>query len=58
MIGSGQVSPVQYCFFEGHNKETLPISDGCGGPGVLRQDTLLSKCFSSPRCTNGYQQMC
>ena len=55
MIGSGQVSPVQYCVFEGHNKELLPISDGCGGPGVLRQDTLLSKCFSSPRCTNGYQ---
>ena len=22
------------------------------------QDTLLSKYFSSPRCTNGYQQMC
>ena len=25
---------------------------------VLRRDTLLSQCFSSPRCTNGYQQMC
>ena len=24
----------------------------------FRQDTLLSQCFSSPRCTNGYQQMC
>ena len=24
---------------------------------VLRQDTLLSQCFSSPRCTNGYQQI-
>ena len=25
---------------------------------VLRQDALLSQCFSSPRCTNGYQQIC
>ena len=25
---------------------------------VLRQNTLLSQCFSSPRCTNGYQQIC
>ena len=25
---------------------------------VLWQDTLLSQCFSSPRCANGYQQMC
>ena len=25
---------------------------------VLRQDTLLSQCFSSPRSTNGYQQKC
>ena len=39
---------------------------GSGGLGsrpgslcyVLRQDTLLSQRFSSPRCTNGYQQMC
>ena len=22
------------------------------------QDSLLSQCFSSPRCTNGYQQIC
>ena len=25
---------------------------------VLRQDTLLSQCFSSPMCTDGYQQIC
>ena len=25
---------------------------------LIRQDTLLSQCFSSPRCTNGYQQIC
>ena len=24
---------------------------------VLRQDTLLSQCFSPPRCTNGYQRI-
>ena len=36
MIGSGQMSPVQYCVFEGHNKEPLPISDGCGGTVASR----------------------
>ena len=25
---------------------------------ILRQDTLLSQYSSSPRCTNGYQQIC
>ena len=44
------------------------LDSGSSGPGsspgwviVLcsnRQDTLLSQCFSSPRCTNGYQQLC
>ena len=44
------------------------LNSGSSGPGfepwpwslccALRQDTLLSQCFSSPRCTNGYQQMC
>ena len=44
------------------------LDSGSGGLGfepwlgslccVLRQDTLLSQCFSSPRCTNGYQQIC
>ena len=29
-----------------------------GSSCVLRQDTLLSQCFSSPRCTNAYQQIC
>ena len=43
------------------------LDSGLSGPGlspvrgslccVLRQDTLLSQCFSSLRCTNGYQQM-
>ena len=31
----------------------VPGSSPGGG-----QDTLPSQCFSSPRCTNGYQQMC
>ena len=40
------------------------VTSGSSGPGlipglgalcfVLRQDTLLSKCLSSPRCVNGY----
>ena len=44
------------------------LDSGSSGPGssllpgslccVLRQDTLLSQCFSSPRCTDGYQQIC
>ena len=43
------------------------LESGSSGPGsspgqghcvyVLRQDTLLSQCFSSPRCTNGNQQI-
>ena len=27
-------------------------------PGVKTLSSLLSQCFSSPRCTNGYQRMC
>ena len=38
----------------------LGSSPGCSHCVVflIRQDTLLSQCFSSPRCTNGYQQIC
>ena len=42
------------------------LKSGSGGPGsspgrghcVVFLDTLLSQCFSSPRCTNGYQKIC
>ena len=43
------------------------LDSGSGGPGsspgkghcvVFLGKTLYSQCFSSPRCTNGYQQMC
>ena len=45
------------------------LDSGLGGPGLSpgwghcvvflgKKDALLSQCFSSPRCTNGYQQMC
>ena len=37
----------------------LSSSPGCSHCVVflIRQDTLPSQCFSSPWCTNGYQQI-
>ena len=35
-----------------------PRLDVPGSSPGWGQDTLLSQCFSSPRCTNGYQRMC
>ena len=38
----------------------LDSGSSCSGPGtlccVLGQDTLLSRCFSPPRCINGYRR--